>query len=254
MGGWVWLGFGAFFVVSLVVGLRLLSLWHRTRALPELLIGVGVLGIGPVGFGAVMAGTAMIARGWPPDATSVRAVFALGSATVVCGVVAKCVFNWRVYRPASRPAALATAVIGAGLAALWLHGGLSRGVLPADPADAATVLQSTLQVAALLWGSGEALRYWRLMCRRRALGLADPVVTNRFLLWAAGAAAAGVGTAIGTGASWATGIASTQIPWVVTSSSLHGLVAAIAMGLAFVPPRPYTAWIRRRAVAPAAAP
>ena len=44
------LGFGCFFLVSLAVGLRLVLQWRRTRQLPELLIGIGVLGIGPVGF------------------------------------------------------------------------------------------------------------------------------------------------------------------------------------------------------------
>ena len=33
------------------------------------------------------------------------------------------------------------------------------------------------------WASFESFRYWRAMRKREALGLADPVVTNRFLLW-----------------------------------------------------------------------
>jgi hypothetical protein len=253
MDTWVWAGFLAFFVVSAVVGTRLVLLWRRTRQLPELLIGVGVLGIGPIGFGAMILGSALMASGLPADSPVVRSVFALGTATVACGVLAKCVFNWRVYRPDSAAARAATAAIGAGLAGLYVHAGVARGFLPAVPVDAWTVLQSALQVGALLWGSAEALRYWRLMRRRTALGLADAVVTNRFLLWACGAAAAGIGTAIGTGASWWTGEASIRIPWVIASSSAHGLVAAIAMWLAFVPPRAYTAWIRGSATAPARA-
>jgi hypothetical protein len=47
----VWVGFAAFFVASLTAGVRLVMLWRRTRELPELLIGIGVLGIGPVGYG-----------------------------------------------------------------------------------------------------------------------------------------------------------------------------------------------------------
>ena len=41
----VWIGFAAFFVVSLGVGARLLALARRTRQAPELLIGLAVLGI-----------------------------------------------------------------------------------------------------------------------------------------------------------------------------------------------------------------
>ena len=49
-------GFLTFFVVALTVGIRLLLLWGRTRQLPELLMGIGVLGIGPVGFGCMLVG------------------------------------------------------------------------------------------------------------------------------------------------------------------------------------------------------
>ena len=56
MGAWIWIGFAAFFVVALVVGVRVLLLARRTRELPELLMGVGVLGIGPVGFGLLVLG------------------------------------------------------------------------------------------------------------------------------------------------------------------------------------------------------
>lgn len=252
MGAWVGVGFVAFFVVSLAVGIRLLMLWHRTRQLPELLIGIGVLGIGPVGFGALMAGMTMIARGAAPDGLAVECVLALGSATVIAGVVAKCIFNWQVYRPDSAAARAVTVGVTAGLIGLYIHSGWTRGFVPAQTVDGFSLLQTTLQVGALFWGSGEALHYWRRMRRRAALGLADPVVTNRFVLWAFGAGAAGLGTAIGTVASWLIGMPSLQIPWVVASSSAHGMAAAIAMWLAFLPPRAYTNWIRSNAAATAA--
>ena len=78
----VWIGFLAFFVVSFVVGVRLLLLWRQTRQLPELLIGTGVLGIGPVGFGALMVGSALAAK----QPTLSLVLIALGSATVYVGV------------------------------------------------------------------------------------------------------------------------------------------------------------------------
>ena len=57
----VGVGFLAFFIASSVVGVRLLLLWRRTRELPELLIGLGVLGIGPVGFGFITVGELCVA-------------------------------------------------------------------------------------------------------------------------------------------------------------------------------------------------
>lgn len=247
MEAWVWIGFVAFFVVSLAVGIRLVALWWRTRQLPELLIGIGVLGIGPVGFGALMTGATLLSRGGSPDDLVIRAILGAGTATIFVGVVAKCVFNWRVYRPESATARTATFAVTLGLVGLYVHTAAVRDFLPAQTVDGPALFQTALQVGALFWGSAEAARYWLKMRRRAALGLADPVVTNRFLLWSFGAGAAGLGTAIGTLASWLVDLPSLQIPWVVASSSAHGLVAAIAMGLAFLPPRAYTRWIRGEA-------
>ena len=58
------LGFGAFFVSSLAIGLRLVWLAHRNRGLPELLIGFGILGIGPAGF-ALMVFAMLFGEGVP---------------------------------------------------------------------------------------------------------------------------------------------------------------------------------------------
>jgi len=48
---------------------------------------------------------------------------------------------------------------------------------------------------------------------------------------------------------WWTQLPPIELPWVMLSSSLHGLAAAIAMWLAFVPNARYTRWIRVRAAA-----
>jgi len=241
----IWIGFLAFFVVSLVVGVRLLLLWGRTGELPEFLIGVGVLGIGPVGFGAMMI--ASVLKAGHPEVSAL--LFGLASATVSVGVFCKCVFNWRVYHRVSRVVAGLTAVVGVVLVGVFGVRLLGAGFEPVSPPDGLTLCQSTTQIGCLLWGSGEALRYWLMMRRRARLGLADPVVTNRFLMWGIGAGAAGVGSAIGTIWSVITGDATLQTPWIVASSSAHGFVAAVALSLAFVPPAAYRRWIERSATA-----
>lgn len=246
----VLVGFLAFFFASLAVGIRLVALAWRTRELPELLIGIGVLGIGPVGFGLMMVGTV-----FGTDDPGLRTLFfAIGSAASLTGILAKCLFNWRVYHPASQLVRVVAGAIALGLIGLFLHQLFVTGFADERSGipSAASLTRSGLQVGCLFWGSVEALRYWLLMRKRQAIGLADPVVTNRFLLWSIGAGSAGIGTAIGTIAGIVLARPSLEIPWVVASSSAHGFVAAVAMSLAFLPPAAYLARVRRRAQQPAA--
>jgi hypothetical protein len=240
----IWIGFLAFFVVGLVVGVRLLWLGLRGARLPELCIGAGVLGIGPVGFGILV----LAQRLADTHPTLQVVLFHLSLAAVATGVSCKLIFNWRVYHPESRWLGWVVAVAGA-LLALALAGSIASGRSYSYELDWSFFTRMPLQVGALLWGSAEALRYWGQMRRRVRLGLADPVVCNRFLLWGIGAGAAGVGSLIGVVAQIAHGQPNQQIPWVLASSSLHGLVAAVALWLAFVPPAAYTRWVERREAA-----
>jgi hypothetical protein len=242
MGPLVLSGFLAFFVASLVVGVRLILLWRRSRELPELLIGIGVLGIGPVGFGLMMLGQTLLKTGYDTSASS---IFAAAQLAVYTGVLAKYVFNWRVYYPSSKAVAALVTTAATGLLVLTVHRSTISGFVPPATPDALSLSSTCLQLGALFWGSLEALRYWGRMRKRTRLGLADPAVTNRFLLWGIGAGAAGLGTAIGTVASIALGIPSLQIPWVVAVSSAHGMVAAVAMWLAFLPPSGWLRFVRR---------
>ena len=241
----VGIGFLAFFIASSVVGVRLLLLWRRTRELPELLIGLGVLGIGPVGFGFLTVGELCVA-GAPSLA---RVLIGTGLVAMSVGSGAKYVFNWRVYHPQSAAlkacVGIACALLGVCLLWEWESTGFRTLVRPGS----SYFLRIGLQVGCLLWGSSEALRYWNRMRRRMRLGLADPVVANRFLLWGLGAGAAGIGSAVGGAMQWWTGQPPLEMPWVMLSSSLHGLAAAVAMWLAFVPNAAYTRMIRARAVA-----
>ena len=240
----VWVGFLAFFFVSLAVGVRLLLLFRRTRQLPELLIGIGVLGIGPVGFGLSMGGALLLER--RPDLGALL----LGTASLAAsvGVVAKLTFNWRVYHPEATLARAAT-VLGALVLAVCFAVKLREGFSHGLAVDLTYYLRVFVQIGALLWGAGEALRYHALMRRRVRIGLADPVVANRFLLWGIGAGAAGVGSLVGTVAQLATGVSVRDAGWVMVSSSLHGLVSAIALWLAFLPPRAFREYVKARAAA-----
>lgn len=233
----VWVGFAAFFCVSLSVGARLLWLGIRRSEMPALLIGVGVLGIGPVGFGLQACALAL------SKSAAAEGLASAGAAALALGVWAKLLFNWTVYRPGSRIALAFTSLLAAAVAAQLLAQPLGGSFLEAAQNITMAAARGALQVAALGWGAAEALLYWGRMRRRERLGLADPVLTNRFLLWGVSAGSAALGTAIGVVHSLVTGVASLESPPILASASAHGLVAAVGMWLAFIPPRAYLRWV-----------
>ena len=229
----VWIGFAAFFGVSLVVGVRLLALARRTGRAPELLIGLAVLGIGPIGFGLQSVANL------PAIASYAEAFAATSAAAIAFGIWAKLTFNWLVYRSGSRVALAGVLVLALGVAAHLLAVPLRGSFLDATRDVPLAAARGSLQVLALGWGAAEAFAHWLKLRRRTRLGLADPVVTNRFLMWALSAGAASLGTLIGVIASLATGRGPTELPAVLASASAHGFVAAVGMWLAFAPPRAY---------------
>ncbi|RIL00317.1 MAG: hypothetical protein DCC71_18680 [Proteobacteria bacterium] len=234
-------GFLAFFFVSLWVGVRLLLQARRTRELPELLLGVGVLCIGPVGFGLVMLAAAAGAR--DPHAPSWIA--GLSACAVAAGASAKAIFNWKIYHPRSRAVA-AFAFAGIGALALAIVGdGMTTGFAPASWMQPGWVLlRQFVQIAVLLWGASEALFWWRRMGRRLRIGIGDPLVANRFLLWAIGAGMAGLGSAIGLAVGLVHGRPMNELPELTLAMSLFGTVSAVSLWLAFAAPAFYKRWVR----------
>jgi hypothetical protein len=186
--------FLAFFIASSVVGARLLLLWWRTRELPELLIGLGVLGIGPVGFGFITVGELCVA-GAPGLA---RILIGTGLAAMSVGSGAKYVFNWRVYHPESRGLWMLVVIACLLLAVCFAWEYWETGFRTLVRPPSSYFLRIGLQVGCLLWGSGEALRYWDRMRRRVRLQL-YPVVSNRSCSGLS-SGAAGVGSAVGVDA------------------------------------------------------
>jgi hypothetical protein len=239
------LGFGAFFVSSLAIGLRLVWLARRNRGLPELLIGLGILGIGPAGF-ALMVFAMLLGEARPG---LVVATLATAQLAIAGGAVAAYVFNWTVFRRDSA-FARAAVVVAAVLFAVTFAGRFATHsyTLPLR-LDLWQHLSSANVIVCLLWGSFESLRYHALMRRRVRLGLADPVVANRFLLWGLGIGAAGVGSLVGNLVMLVTGTTIGELDGITLSNSLFGLTSAVLMWIAFLPPASYRRWVESRAAA-----
>jgi len=233
------IGFGTFFLSSLAIGLRLLWLARRNRELPELLIGLGILGIGPAGFAGSVFGLLL----GPVHPAAAACLLAGATLATSAGALASYVFNWTVFRPDVAWAKGVVGAAGATFAVLFVWRLSTHGFALPLHLTASFHLQSTVVTGCLLWGSGESLRYYALMRRRLRLGLADPLVTNRFLLWGLGIGSAGVGCVISTSVTIATGHGMQEIGWLTLTNSLFGLAAAVLMWVAFLPPRAYRRWI-----------
>ena len=233
----------AFCAISAVVGARLLLLWRRTRARPELLLGVGIFLTASLGYG-LMIGASIARQGLaspPPILTWVTgAGWILHDAGVVCVVA----FVLHVFRPGVRwarmLAVLLLCCLGLGLLLYAQGGGFVHGRTEG--------FGFWISFAAIgsypLWGATEALVYWRRMQRRREIGLADPLVTNRFLLW-------GIASLCTAAAVWSVTfpallglpLARQQelMPITLFVTAWFGTGAVIAYWLAFLPPRWYAA-------------
>jgi hypothetical protein len=236
------IGGGAFVLVSWVLGVRLLALWLRTRQVPELACGLGLLLMGGVGYPLI----ALVQEA--PLASRVK--IALLAAQMLCHVVGAtvfCVFTQRVFRPSESWAWLITgatfaAVMTGALVQIWSPGLLAY----AEKGEGIWHWHGAASTLPLLWAGAESLRYHGLMRRRQQLGLADPLLTDRFRLWAVAMFAAALITIISiTAESLGSSLAGTAFGGIVIGSL--GSVSAGAIWLAFLPPAAYRRRLQRAA-------
>jgi hypothetical protein len=234
-----------FIAASFAIGLRLLVMASRTRGLPEFTLGLALFLIVGLGYPITLAGRALLLDG--SAELTARALLPLGGVMMNVGWAAVWVFTWRVFRP---EATWARALASGAIAALLLFAGVSaaRALVVEDsrllvrPHTAST---GTLLVAlaSYVWTAAESLRYRALLRRREALGLADPVVTNRFLLWGV------VGifsflSLVGPTVAAIAGVDTTENALVRLTTAVAGMACSTALLLAFTPPRAYVRWLR----------
>ena len=239
----------AFFLSAAGVGIRLLMLARRTRGLPERLMGVGLTcvitlyipimaysGIGRLAVSEVKVG-----------------VLAFGSIFIWLGVTCLVAFTWKVFRPDEDWALALTVLLGSGVAAAC--GGMVASLL-SSPGEArsfevAQLWTGLLRVPMLIsfgWTGLEGLHQYRLARRRYALGLGDPVVANRFLLWGVVGLVQVVITSVSVVLHFR-GAGMMGSPVALFIMAVGGLVGAVFLILTFLPPKAYVSFVRRRAAA-----
>jgi hypothetical protein len=224
------LGISLFAIASFVVGWRLLWLAHRTGLLPEKLIGGSLFLAGGIGTALlILSGFAGPARG----ALSTAAMLAID-----CGITVVGVFTWRVFRPGlvgATVVATCTALLFLSFASDWVSGhylGVQRSAfsITADYCGRFVLYG---------WASYESLRQYALARRRVRIGLLEPLVANRFLLW-------GISTLSATGiwgySLWAEVTAHPDTTEFYLVATVMGGTCAASIWMAFFPPRAYRRW------------
>ena len=240
------LGLGALAMVAVdaVVGVRLLLLAQRTRELPEAALGAAFVLLGAIGYPLSTAAR----RGLLPTDEANATLMAVGFAAQNLACLAVYWMTARTFRSELRWARWL--VVGAGVAfgVSYVGHALDSGFV-GDTTGGSYFLGLVTRAGAFAWACFESLRQFGLARRRLAIGLVDPLVANRFLLF-------GLGTG-GVFAAFAIFLVAqlmhakvAEAAWVLAATGAAGLFAAVPTWLAFLPP----AFYRRRfeADAPAA--
>ena len=245
--------------VSAIVGTRLLRLARRDGGGPVAFLGLYFLVYGALATGfsiATYVGWSSAALALPdPVARLLNGVFFV---TATAGLGCLLVFTQRTFRPDSRAARAAAwglgTVMALATAALAVTEGFEVRVLNGP----AYWVHFAARVAIWLWVAGESLAYWTKQRRRLAIGLADPVVTNRFFLWGVwGLVVALLAFSDPLARLWYVALAGTTSQWLpevgrpiieATVPLACGLnaCALILMGLTFFPTRGYRRWLEAR--------
>jgi len=220
-------------LATLFVGSRLLLLARRTGKPPELFAATAMLGMGPFGFGLTVLSTLLI----PHSTLAADLIWACAALSLNIGAAGAFLFSYRVFYPGSQRVLTIVECLIVALVALWLIEAHLTAFAAAEPASFATRASDWLRSAALLWGGYESLRYWKLLRRRIPLGLANPIVARRFLLW--GIALFGNGITSSIDATMKLFVAQAlDYPLLSLTTSLAGLMAAFCLTVAFWPSRP----------------
>ena len=239
----VLLAIGLMAASTSIVGVALLRLGLRTKQSPELLIASGLLLIGPIS--QPLTHLSGVGR---PGAEATIALFAASAVCVVVGLACMFFFTVRVFHRAS-VAAHVVAALGS-LAVGVSYVGAVLAAASFDPVSDSGVATGNwsygIQVPLLLcfgWPAWMALSHHLRLRRQLAIGLGDPVVSNRFLLFAIAMGAAFVMMVLTLGmALFGMNSGTHLLPRAVVSAG--ATINAATMYLAFVPPRSYLDWVR----------
>ena len=237
----------AFGLVSMSVAVKLLLLARRTRQIPELSISLNILLLGTIGLPIAIAGR------MPGNFGTTRGtiLFAIGMFVVSVGLEMSYVFCWIVFRRGNEWARGAVVASSVAFLVVWiLTVTVGSGATDVQTAQAQVrpyaIAIILLQMLGMAWTGAESFRYWGMQKRRLRLGLANPVVVERFLWWGLSNLATVIlgATLI---ACLLQGKMILRDPFSLIILNVTGTVLCFTWGLSFFPPKLYVRWVEARA-------
>jgi hypothetical protein len=237
-----------------VIGIRLVALSRETGQRPERLLGLGLQLTACWGYGVMIA--SMVVRQRLDALEHPLGIAVTGAGWVLHNVGVLCMLGFvlSVFRPTEKWARVLAGAMAALLWIGWALFALGGGLVDMTPRGAYWVAFATTG-SYPIWTSIESFRYWGLMRRRQKLGLADPLLVDRFRVW-------GVASLCAAAAIWSTNVPSwagvpfgtseantiTTVSMLVTS--LFGTLTVCGYWLTFFPPRWYRARLEAAPVSP----
>jgi hypothetical protein len=246
--------------LAFVVAVRLLRLWSRRGSVPERSLGTYFLASAFLGaLPQIIAYGSLSDEAWSLSDFQMRLLLGMAIFGMAVGAAGVYIFTWRTFRAQQLWAGVA---VGIGLSALALGFALEaiheRFALVVIP-GLGHWLGWAGRTLPMLWVSIESFRYYTMLRRRLRLGLADPVLTNRFLLWAIWAAAvflnlaadllARVAYVVAVGTTSGEVIAESAAPIVMVTISITmvlGAISAVTLFLTFFATDGYRRWLEAR--------
>jgi hypothetical protein len=236
---------------AFVLAAHLLGRARRRRDLAPFLLGVNLLFAMGFGYLLCSAGMATAMLSASPSPRLVATLLGCGYAATILGLCAALAFQWRVFWPGARWPLWLMGLFFAAMAVGWA-GYARSGVLATGRYEGGSVwLLYAGMLATNLWVGIEPLVYHAKLRKRVRLGLAEPLVADRFLLWGLGSLARAAMLLLGPLAELVLSRLGPEARLSFSSltlvlASLLGLAASVAYWLTFNPTAAYSRWVERR--------
>jgi len=242
----------AYLFVAFVVGGTLFVRGRRSGEWTQWLLGLHLILSMGVGYLLTCAGTVAVEYHAPVTPTQVGWILAFGYGASSAGLTTTLHFTRRVFRSGKGLPFAYSFASGAAIWTGWLGYVVSGDVTHGRFEGMWYWVMTMGMLACNVWVAFEPCAYYTRLRKRVRLGLAEPLVAERMLLWGIGSLAraslvcAGpLANAYMAGEDEATHRAVGAA--VLVTTSFLGLVISGSYWLALQPPRAYLRWVERRA-------